>query len=173
VGGVARIGDNLWSVELGVTMKEDSARVDAEISRNGEVVSAPTIVTSLGERAIVSVADDEHNRLLFVVVQVDPIGEMAATSDAGPRLLHRVNPEYPASEKAGKLEGEVVVALRIDATGGVQEAHVEKSLAPAFDEAAVAAVRQWRFEPARRGGQPVAADYRITIRFVPGSDAAD
>jgi TonB family protein len=58
--------------------------------------------------------------------------------------------------------------LRVEIDGHVSDARIERGLGAAFDDAALAAVRQWRFEPARRAGSAVAADYRVTIRFVPG-----
>jgi periplasmic protein TonB len=79
-----------------------------------------------------------------------------------------VNPAYPESERAERRQGGVVLALRVDAQGVVSDARVVKSLAPAFDEAALAAVRQWRFEPVRRNGEAVESEINITINFVPG-----
>ena len=78
-----------------------------------------------------------------------------------------MNPVYPESERAGRRQGVVVLALRVDPHGLVRTARVARSLAPAFDEAALAAVRQWRFGPVWRDGEAVEVERNITINFVP------
>jgi len=65
-------------------------------------------------------------------------------------------PEYPAAARAAKQEGRVIVDMIVDAHGLVTEARVAKSDNPVFDEAALAAVRQWRFKPGLDEGKPVA-----------------
>jgi TonB family protein len=177
VAGGAKIGDVYWRVELDVRAAEEHPRIDARIFRAGELYSAPSIITPYGVRALVSVTSEETDEQYFVVVQVDRSasvagnGNSAVAADTHPKLVHRVNPEYPASERASKVEGIVVLVLRVELDGQVGDARVERGLGRAFDDAALEAVRQWRFEPARRAGRAVTAEYRVTIRFVPGPDA--
>lgn len=169
VAGGAKIGARNWKVEVDVKPGERESLVDLRIFRDGELRSAPSVRSAYGERAIVSVGGEEPGAQHFFVVQVDRRSPgRAGAGDSMPKLLHRVNPEYPATEKASRREGLVVVGLRIGSDGNVTDARVRKGLGGAFDIAAVDAVRQWRFEPARRAGRAVAVDYEITIRFVPG-----
>ncbi|MCU0224718.1 MAG: energy transducer TonB [Acidobacteria bacterium] len=53
----------------------------------------------------------------------------------------------------------------VDKDGRVVNPKVEKSDHPAFERPALDAVRQWKFEPAVRGGEKVASKMRIPIRF--------
>jgi TonB family protein len=177
--GSVRVGDRLWRVELDVRPRPNgTAALAARISRDGELVAAPTVLASFGERAIVSTASETEAWLLFLVVQADRWPAAAPKPSAEdeivqPRRISHVAPEYPASEKASRVQGLVVVAMRIDTEGRVREARIERSLGAAFDEAALAAVRQWRFEPARRAGHPIEVDFRVTINFVPDDGSGD
>jgi TonB family protein len=76
--------------------------------------------------------------------------------------------EYPEGA-AG--EAEVVLDLTVAADGTIADAAVVSGAAP-FDEAALEAVRAWRFEPATRQGRPIAARIRYTMRFEPSPDAS-
>lgn len=49
----------------------------------------------------------------------------------------------------------------------MDDIRVVKSLGPAFDEAAVAAVKQWKYKPATQDGKPVAQRVLIEINFQP------
>jgi protein TonB len=53
----------------------------------------------------------------------------------------------------------------ISATGHVEEVTVLRSSSPLFEEAALEAVRQWEYEPARQGPHPVAVYFTIDVRF--------
>lgn len=81
-----------------------------------------------------------------------------------PRLLDFVEAEYPAAAAAAGIEGAVELELTIAADGAVTEANVVTPAGQGFDEAALAAVRRFRFEPARRNDEAVAA--RIRYRYV-------
>jgi TonB family protein len=74
--------------------------------------------------------------------------------------------EYP---DGGEGEAEVMLDLTIGADGKVAGAVVISGEAP-FAQAAVEAVRAWRFEPARRDGRAVPARIRYTLRFEPSPD---
>lgn len=86
--------------------------------------------------------------------------------DEPPQVISRRFPRYPAEAEAQGLEGVVVVRLLIDAEGRVETARVVRAEPPGvFEEAAEAAVRGWRFTPARDGGQAVPVWARQTLRF--------
>ena len=88
------------------------------------------------------------------------------TSVPGGASIHQVEPIYPPTEREEGRQGIVVLRLFIDSAGTVSRAQIVRSLGTAFDEAALAAVRQWSFEPALRDGEPVAAEFHVTINFV-------
>jgi TonB family protein len=80
-----------------------------------------------------------------------------------PRLVHFVDAPYPKEAMDAGLAADVMLRLRVEADGSVSEAQVLQPAGHGFDEAAVAAARQFRFEPAQRDGKPIAA--RIPFRY--------
>ncbi|HTE54542.1 MAG TPA: TonB family protein [Kofleriaceae bacterium] len=83
-----------------------------------------------------------------------------------PRLLEGAAPEYPPAAAAAGLEAVVKVRLTIDATGAVTDAVVVAPVGNGFDEAALAAARQYRFAPAQWDGVPGAITVETGINFV-------
>ena len=90
-----------------------------------------------------------------------------AEIDQKPRATFQAQPSYPSEMRGKRVEGIVSVIFIVDATGKVTSPKVEKSSNPAFDKAALDAVRQWKFEPGLRGGQRVDCRVRVPIRFAP------
>lgn len=95
----------------------------------------------------------------------DTKAEKKEIRGAGPRVLHRVDPTYPEAAKKAGIDGDVVMEIRIAKTGEVAEARVVRG-PEALADAALAAMRQWKFEP------PVGPDKKpsdvtatITMRF--------
>jgi protein TonB len=79
-----------------------------------------------------------------------------------------VAPTYPPQALSRGLEGEVRVRITIDTAGRVADAQVISGTpAGVFDQAAVNAVRKWRFEPVVKDGRPIEASVATTIRFQP------
>jgi protein TonB len=85
-----------------------------------------------------------------------------------PVVIKKVNPIYPFKAKDRGVEGEVVLFFVVGSDGAVQEDTIEISEAKpgvVFNEAAVNAVKQWRFEPGRMNKQPVAVLMTVTLVF--------
>lgn len=80
-----------------------------------------------------------------------------------PRRIHDVTPQVP--DGAAVRRGIAVLTLLIDTAGNVAEVELLRGLDPALDEAAIAAAWQWKFEPTRRNGRPVAVRSNFTVRF--------
>ena len=78
-----------------------------------------------------------------------------------------VNPVFPEEAKRQRLEGQVVLRGVIDITGAVTELEVLSVDHPGvgFEEAAIEAVRQWRYEPATSDGEPVEMYVTFTVEF--------
>jgi protein TonB len=90
-----------------------------------------------------------------------------AEIDQKPRPIFQTAPVYPAELRARKLEGVVSVVFIVDPAGRVANPRVEKSTNAAFEKPAVEAIKQWKFEPAVKGGQRVHCKMRVPIRFQP------
>jgi periplasmic protein TonB len=84
--------------------------------------------------------------------------------DRPPRAIRLTRPPYPHEAFAKKVEGTVEVEIVIDARGSVVAARVVRSI-PLLDTAALATVREWRFVPALKHGQPVASIAFAPITF--------
>jgi periplasmic protein TonB len=84
-----------------------------------------------------------------------------------PRLLFEKKPSYTADAMRAKVQGVVEVEALILPDGSVAEARITRSLDPTFglDREALVAVRQWKFAPATRRGQPVAVLVPIEVSF--------
>lgn len=75
-------------------------------------------------------------------------------------------PEYPYASRRAQEEGTVLLTVRIDERGRVVSQRVKKSSGfSRLDQAALEAVRHWRYEPARRNGRPIAYDYLQPVVF--------
>lgn len=89
-----------------------------------------------------------------------------ADIDAPPRAMVQVPPLYPAAARQSGLEGQVVLQFVVTAEGTVTDISVVRSEpGTLFVSAARAAVERWRFEPAQRGGVPVAVRVEIPVTF--------
>lgn len=94
------------------------------------------------------------------------VTQAVAAQPAGnspPRLILKVEPEYPMEARAAQLQGTVTLSVTIGADGIPQKLSVLQSVDATLDQQAVNAVQQWKFRPAYRAGQPV--DYVATIQI--------
>jgi len=94
---------------------------------------------------------------------VDALFSMADL-DQEPRVIYQPGPAVNA--KLRKLApATVYVLFVVDERGRVTKPIVQKSTDPAFERAAVAAVKQWRFESGKRNGEAVSFRMRVPITF--------
>lgn len=83
-----------------------------------------------------------------------------------PERTAYVAPIYPDIARAAGVGGTVVLECTIDPSGHVVDARL-LSGHPLLNEAALNAVRQWRYTPTRLNGVPVAVLMTVTVRFIP------
>jgi TonB family protein len=81
------------------------------------------------------------------------------------KLLSRVPPKYPESARTRGIEGTVLLEALISEAGVPLSLHVIESPDPELSDAALAAVRQWRYQPTILNGQPIEVVTTITISF--------
>lgn len=82
-----------------------------------------------------------------------------------PILIKSVPPEYPREFVGSGMNAEVVVSLLVDRMGRASHIRVEGSPDPAFTEAALAALGQFEFLPAIRGGRITHAEVQLTLEL--------
>jgi TonB family protein len=94
-------------------------------------------------------------------------GSMPADRDASgaSRLIRRVQPEYPDQAKSAHIQGPVVLEVQVLGDGTVGNIETVTGN-PLLVEAAIHAVRQWKYQPNLVDGRPVQSQTRITIKFV-------
>ncbi|MFI5308775.1 MAG: TonB family protein, partial [Polyangiales bacterium] len=84
---------------------------------------------------------------------------------APPVLVQRVDAVYPPQALGAREQAAVSLLVTVGVDGSVSEAVVAESGGEAFDRAALDAIKQWRFTPARRGSEPVVSRIRVPFRF--------
>lgn len=83
---------------------------------------------------------------------------------AQPRKTWSVQPEYPRMARLRRIQGIVILEVTVDRQGNVSNVSVLRS-AEGLGEAAVEAVRRWRYEPTVVNGRPVSVVLTETVRF--------
>jgi len=81
-----------------------------------------------------------------------------------PRKIRDVKPIYPQIAEAANIQGIVIIEAIIDRDGNVSDARVLRSQ-PLLEQAALDAVRQWRFTPTLLNGSPVPVIMTVTVNF--------
>lgn len=84
---------------------------------------------------------------------------------SAPKPTYAPDPEYSEEARKAKYQGVVVLYVIVDPTGKARDIRVARSLGLGLDEKAIEAVRSWRFEPARKDGQPVPVAVNIEVNF--------
>jgi periplasmic protein TonB len=79
--------------------------------------------------------------------------------------IQTVRASYPPMALRMGMESDVMLRIEVDPQGNVTKAEIIKSGGAGFDEEALKAVQQSRFEPAQRDGQNVAAEFNYVYRF--------
>lgn len=103
--------------------------------------------------------------LLAVAVEDPPVSASKDPDVTPPRLKVKKEPVYSESAREAKISGTVALSLVVNEGGTAESIRVTRSLEPSLDQAAIDAVSQWQFEPARKKGEPVAAAATVEVNF--------
>jgi TonB family protein len=82
-----------------------------------------------------------------------------------PVLLYKKEPEYTEEARKAKYSGAVSLSIEIDPSGHATNIQVRRSLGLGLDEKAIEAVRQWKFKPGTKDGNPVTVSATIEVNF--------
>jgi protein TonB len=100
---------------------------------------------------------------------VPPPKRRGSGEETQPALIResRVEPTYPEIARRGAYEATVVLRAQVLASGRVGEVTALRCSHPnlGFEASAIRAIRQWRYEPARRDGRPVEAYAYVHVHF--------
>jgi TonB family protein len=87
-------------------------------------------------------------------------GEVSA-----PVPLRKLDPKYPQTAIQEHIQGEVILYGVIRPDGSVDSIQLVRGIDEQLNANAVAAFAQWKFEPATKGGQPIALEAIVHIPF--------
>jgi TonB family protein len=132
---------------------EDSAPVVRFLFSTGSVSVVPLTATARGATRRIVRADTP--------VELPNFSHL----DQTPALVQQTTPEVPEALRARISEGTAVVKYFVDTNGRVRLPTVISASEPALGDAALAAIRQWRYEPPRIDGKPVIALERHSFHF--------
>jgi TonB family protein len=82
-----------------------------------------------------------------------------------PRLIREVKADYTEDARRRAITGDVVLEIVVRRDGSVGDVRLLQGLGAGLDQRAMAAVRQWRFTPARRRGEPVDVIVEVAVEF--------
>ncbi len=92
-------------------------------------------------------------------------GAASAQTTEPPIVTQRVEAVTPPEASALTQPVQVMLSIIVDENGGVTTPLVQSSAGPSFDEAALSAVKKWRFSPATQEGRPVSSRIRVSFDF--------
>lgn len=96
----------------------------------------------------------------------EPEGPIQVGGDVqAPVKLHYPQPQYTEIARKARLQGVVIVQAIIDKSGNVTNVKLLKGLGMGLDQAAIDAIKKWKFEPATLHGKPVSVYYNLTVNF--------
>lgn len=126
--------------------------------------------TSVGEGWLAGDFAVRLDRVAAVAQTAAAEDELLSSSDLDqkPRAIHQPEPVLDAALRR-KTPATVSLIFTVDPDGRVKDPAVLRTTDPAFDRVALAAIKQWRFEPGKRNGRPVEFRMRIPITFKRGS----
>jgi TonB family protein len=82
-----------------------------------------------------------------------------------PRVIKQVNPKYSESSRGVRVTGSITIGVIISSQGTPKDPRVIRGIEDEVDRAAVEALKQWRFAPARRKDKAVAVRVVVEIAF--------
>ena len=145
--------------------REERFQEAAKMAETAATIMARAQVTRV-PRLRESILVNAPTATLGKALQTPPITPpaIAATGMIEPRKIHHVMPIYPESARLAGAQGIVVIDAIIDRHGNVTDPRVIQSV-PLLDDAALTAVRGWKYRPTRIDGVAVPSAITMTVTF--------
>jgi TonB family protein len=153
---------------LAAAMQDLGARLVTKARRALALEQDDAARSWLDEASGIGVATPESNSVRHdldaAVAARQFLSNVVAASDL--TLLESVKPVYPKKAYSSKVQGWVELDFTVAESGGVKDIAVHGASPPGvFEEAAIAALSQWRYKPILRDSEPKAQRARMRIRF--------
>ncbi len=156
---------------------ESAAFFISDLGRPVEAKADGDVLLPDGKHATIAVKPNATSifgapdELYYVAFTVLPAAEarddviVVSHGEKPPNIVSRVEPKYPAIESMRNRTGIVLTQVRVEPDGSVGGVIVLQKVRPEIDDAAVEALKQWRFEPPKHDGKPVAAYMMMTAPY--------
>lgn len=155
-----------WGLKLGATTVAFTDVIRGESSVDLELADWVDLKEESGEEAPPDGGTFLDRNLEEEVKQELWENDGGAATRIFPSSLRNPAPHYPRQARIRGWQGTVLVGVFVTPAGGAGSVRVARSSGfPLLDDAALSALRQWRFTPARRGEQVVASRVEIPISF--------
>jgi protein TonB len=93
-----------------------------------------------------------------------PVRQRVSTGVMQGLLIRRIQPNYPPLAKAARIQGHVLLQAEISKDGTIQNLQLVSGH-PMLTQAAIEAVKQWRYRPYLLNGEPVAVETQVDVIF--------
>lgn len=133
-----------------------------------DVNGRPVVVrTKVVVRFSSSPTKSNNVSVAFEMPTVSPIGPVfsAGKGIMPPKVVSSPSPTYSKEALDHKYQGHCDLALVVGADGKPYDIEIVRPLGEGLDQKAIEAVRNWRFEPGRKDGTPVAVRIRVEVAF--------
>lgn len=154
--------------EAGLHLEVHGTLPDRTLTLTGEPRRLADLLEEVGTRGGLRYRVPAPDRL-----EVRPVMLAGVDGVSSPRFIEdsRVTPVYPKELAEAREGGRVVLQVLVDERGHPVELQVLRGFHAAADQAAVDAVRQWRWEPATSADEPVAVYFTVVLEFSIGDDS--
>jgi TonB family protein len=156
-----------WAKDVDIDIQLSSENPDAE-----EVKAAMNAVFLASGESMRDIVPtfwrgyfDEESGVPRKIGHSGPVYSVKAGEVSAPRRIFGQEPEFSEYARIAKFRGTTVVSLVVDPSGAATDLAIMTPLGLGLDEKAVEAVRAWKFEPAMKGGQPVAVKIMVEVDF--------
>ena len=161
--------DDAHKVTLNLTSKDGAEPLtEAELLlRTDRTVALACPSVAEGDWLVAAVTLIEQRTLDAQSAEMGSIRKISTPGLEKPTLVTRVEPVYPKGARKALLSGQVVLEVVLDRQG-IPHAPTVVEMTEGCEElaaAAVEAVLQWRYEPARLDGRPVPIYFSVTVKF--------
>jgi len=144
---MAMVRQPILSARIGAILDRSRSRACAGVLPQATIVAVSTVVF-----------------LLLAACQSARIYKVAEVT-IPPRVASKIEPQYTPEARAAKLQGTVALTMVIKPDGRADHIRVIRSLDKGLDANAIAAIRQWSFEPGKKDGKSVPVGATIEVNF--------
>lgn len=120
---------------------------------------------TVAEVEITELTTTERLPLSAFEVPAGAVSKPSCSNPGGGRLIKRVDPSYPESERHRRVQGTVAIYAVIGADGGLHDLRVVSGVSPDLNKASLDAIQQWRYEPLVCQDTPVEDETVIQISY--------